>query len=143
MMVNGDTPIIGLTLRHDRLDNFWFTLLHELGHVFLHRDQGLRDGFFDEEGAPSVDKLEKEADSFAESAFITNEVWAKSFVRFTRDKNQVIEFAKNHGISSAVVAGRIRRERKDYTIFSELVGQGELRKMMSSAGYLENLDAEG
>ncbi len=143
MMVNGDTPIIGLTLRHDRLDNFWFTLLHELGHVFLHRDQGLREGFFDEEGAPSVDKLEKEADSFAESAFITNEVWAKSFVRFTRDKNQVIEFAKNRGISGAVVAGRIRRERKDYTIFSELVGQGELRKMMSSAGYLENLDAEG
>ena len=28
--------VIALTLRHDRLDNFWFTLLHELGHVVLH-----------------------------------------------------------------------------------------------------------
>ena len=27
-------PVIGLSLRHDRLDNFWFTLFHELGHVY-------------------------------------------------------------------------------------------------------------
>ena len=26
-------PIIGLTLRYDRVDSFWFTLLHELAHV--------------------------------------------------------------------------------------------------------------
>ncbi|MGJ5000102.1 helix-turn-helix domain-containing protein [Bradyrhizobium sp. HKCCYLRH2060] len=136
-MMSDDKPIIALTLRHDRFDNFWFTLLHELGHIFLHRNQGLKDGFFDEEGAPSADELEREADNFAESALIPTEVWAKSFVRFTRDKNQVLEFAKNHGISSAVVAGRLRRERKDYSLFSELVGQGQLLKMMSSAGFLE------
>lgn len=29
-------PIIGMTLRHDRLDNFWFTLLHELAHLWKH-----------------------------------------------------------------------------------------------------------
>ena len=29
-------PILALTLRYDRLDNFWFTLLHELGHIALH-----------------------------------------------------------------------------------------------------------
>ena len=27
------TPVIGLTLRYDRLDNFWFCLLHELAHI--------------------------------------------------------------------------------------------------------------
>ncbi len=35
LMPNG-TPVIGLTLRHDRVDNFWFTLLHELAHVARH-----------------------------------------------------------------------------------------------------------
>ena len=30
------TPVIGLTLRYDRLDNFRFCLLHELGHVAKH-----------------------------------------------------------------------------------------------------------
>jgi HTH-type transcriptional regulator/antitoxin HigA len=138
MLLDGKIPVIGLTLRHDRLDNFWFTLLHELGHIFLHRDHGLRDGFFDEEGAPALDDLETEADEFAESAFLPNEVWRKSFVRFTRDRNQVIQFAKAHGISSAVVAGRIRRERDDYTIFNDLMGSGSLKKLMSSAGYLED-----
>ena len=27
------TPIIGLTLRYDRLDNFWYTLIHEVAHI--------------------------------------------------------------------------------------------------------------
>lgn len=29
----GDQPIIGMTTRHDRIDNFWFVLRHELEHV--------------------------------------------------------------------------------------------------------------
>jgi HTH-type transcriptional regulator/antitoxin HigA len=29
-------PIIGLSLRYDRLDNFWFTLLHEVAHIWKH-----------------------------------------------------------------------------------------------------------
>ncbi|MDY0019773.1 MAG: ImmA/IrrE family metallo-endopeptidase, partial [Anaerolineae bacterium] len=40
-------PVIGLTLRYDRLDNFWFTLLHELAHVYLHLENGDR-VFFDD-----------------------------------------------------------------------------------------------
>ena len=31
-------PVIGLTLRYDRIDNFWFSLMHELAHVSLHLD---------------------------------------------------------------------------------------------------------
>src|SRR5215813_2296886 len=34
------TPVIGLTLRYDRLDNFWFCLLHELTHVARHLADG-------------------------------------------------------------------------------------------------------
>ncbi len=29
-------PVIVLSLRHDRVDNFWFTLFHELGHIVKH-----------------------------------------------------------------------------------------------------------
>ncbi len=35
-MLDGDRPIVALTLRHDRIDNFWFALLHEVAHVALH-----------------------------------------------------------------------------------------------------------
>ena len=27
------TPVVGLRLRYDRLDNFWFCLPHELTHI--------------------------------------------------------------------------------------------------------------
>jgi HTH-type transcriptional regulator/antitoxin HigA len=137
MLLDGEIPVIGLTLRHDRLDNFWFTLLHEVGHILCHRDRGLREGFFDEEGVTAHDEFEKEADSFAESALIPNEVWQRSFVRFTKTPTQVVQFAKERGIGSAIVAGRIRRERNDWTLFNDLIGRNSLRELMASAGYWE------
>lgn len=30
-----DAPVVGLSMRHDRVDNFWFVLRHELEHVRL------------------------------------------------------------------------------------------------------------
>ena len=36
MIGRAGAPVIGLTLRKDRLDNFWFTLLHELVHAWKH-----------------------------------------------------------------------------------------------------------
>lgn len=41
----GEVPVIGMTLLRDRLDNFWFTLLHEVAHVILHHRTGLTAGF--------------------------------------------------------------------------------------------------
>ena len=41
-------PVVGLTLRYDRLDNFWFCLLHELAHVGRHQDGGSRTVFVDD-----------------------------------------------------------------------------------------------
>lgn len=31
--LNDKSPVIGMSLRHDRIDNFWFVLRHELEHV--------------------------------------------------------------------------------------------------------------
>jgi len=31
--LNSSAPVIGLSMRHDRIDNFWFVLRHELEHV--------------------------------------------------------------------------------------------------------------
>lgn len=138
MLLDGRVPVIGMTLRHDRLDNFWFVLLHELAHVVCHRDKGLRDGFFDDEGAASTEAVEKEADAFAGSALIPDEVWNNSFVRFTRSRDQVIDFATRNRIGASVVAGRIRNERKEYSLFTDLVGQGTVRQLIASAGMMES-----
>lgn len=31
-------PVIALIMRHDKLDTFWFCLLHEFAHIALHLD---------------------------------------------------------------------------------------------------------
>ena len=47
ILVNKDNPIIGLTLRFDRLDNYWFTLMHEVAHIALHYNEDIS-LFYDE-----------------------------------------------------------------------------------------------
>jgi HTH-type transcriptional regulator/antitoxin HigA len=137
MLLDEKAPVIGLTLRFNRLDSFWFVLLHECAHILLHANRGLRDGFFDDEQAPARDAVEIEADEYARNALIPSELWTRSLIRFATSSEQVVQFAQNAKIGVAVVAGRIRRERNDYRLFPELVGQGEIKKLISAAGYWE------
>ena len=73
-------PVIGLTLRDDRIDNFWFTLLHELAHVGLHLDGGEHGTFIDDFALPSrpgdgYHDREAEADAWAQEALIPHAEW--------------------------------------------------------------------
>lgn len=133
MLLDNKYPVIGLTLRHDRQDNFWFVLLHELGHIFKHRNDGLEFGFFDDEAISDSDRREAEADEFAEKALISPEAWKSSFVRYANTDEEVISFAKKHRVAPAIVAGRLRKERNNFKVFSGLVGQGEVRKLFEAA----------
>ena len=74
LLPNTSIPVIGLTLRHDRLDNFWFVLFHELGHIFLHLDAE-RASIVDENVGLAADQIEIEADNFALNNLIPAEQW--------------------------------------------------------------------
>ena len=53
-----NTPVVGMTVRQDQIDNFWFVLRHELEHVLN------RDGLGDELDADKVDiDLEESRDN--------------------------------------------------------------------------------
>jgi HTH-type transcriptional regulator/antitoxin HigA len=122
-----DIAIIGLTLRHDRLDNFWYTILHELAHVILHYRTGLTSGFFDNVDDPLIDELEQEADEFASNLLIPEELWARSPARIAKSAEPIERFAEQLGIAPAIVFGRVRMERNDYTLFSDKIGRGQVR----------------
>ena len=130
MLISGDRPVIGLTLRHDRLDNFWFVLFHELGHIFLHLFDGLRYDFFDEEGSGTEDKVEIEADRFALNSLIPDELWDQCLSRFALSEEAVRMDAEMLNIDASIVAGRIRKERNNYTILSGLVGHQVVRRQL-------------
>ena len=125
-----DVPVIGLTLRHDRLDNFWFTLVHELAHVIMHYRTGLASGFFDNVENPSIDDMEREANTFASNLLIPDELWIRSPARIAKSPEAIEKLAKQLGISPAIIFGRIRMERNNYTIFSNKIGSGKVRKFL-------------
>jgi HTH-type transcriptional regulator/antitoxin HigA len=120
--------IVAMTLRHDRLDNFWFTLLHEIGHLKLHIRLGEYAAIFDDNDSPAADKVEQDADYFAQEALIPEANWNLAVSRFTRNEKSVLADAKRFEVAPAVIAGRIRRDANNYTLFRTLVGNGEVRR---------------
>ncbi|MBY3101227.1 ImmA/IrrE family metallo-endopeptidase [Rhizobium laguerreae] len=128
-------PVVALTLRFDRLDNFWFVLFHELGHVFLHLYNSLRFDFFDEEDGHQGDQYEEDADKFSLDQLIPQDVWRKCLSRFALTEEAVLIDAEKLGISASIIAGRIRKERNDFRLFTNLVGSGTVR--MQFEGLME------
>ena len=101
-------PVIGLTLRYDRIDNFWFSLMHELAHVGLHLDNGEDEPFIDDLSLNVTDPLEKEADRHARDALIPPEIWESNPVRERATVLAVYDLAQEVGVHPAVIAGRVR-----------------------------------
>ena len=126
------TPVIGLTLRYDRLDSFWFCLLHELAHVGRHMDVDGDTAFVDDltlrdvEGARE-DPTELQADEWAEDALIPRAIWETSAVRQEPSPMSVINLANALQIHPAIVAGRVRHEQRNYRLLSQFVGTGKVR----------------
>lgn len=127
MLLDSGNPVVALTLRHDRLDNFWFVLMHELGHVFLHLFDSLKMDFFDEEDDSEDDELEREADNFALDNLISSDGWNMCLSRFSMTEETVRMDAENLGVHPSIVAGRIRKEYNNYTILGDLLGAGSVR----------------
>ena len=127
-------PVIGMTLLRDSIDNFWFTLLHEVAHIILHYRTGLSAGFFDDTEATEVDELEDEANKFAANMLIPEEMWSRSPARISKTAGPIEYFAEQLGISPAIVFGRVRLERKNYSLFSDKIGRGKVRKQFLPLG---------
>ena len=131
-------PVVALTLRYDRLDNFWFCLLHELAHVGRHMDYDNPRAFLDDQSLrraqPSAeeDPREMEADEWAEEALIPGEAWGATSVRNHPTALNVMDLASEVGVHPAIVAGRVRFERHNYRLLSQFVGSGAVRRQFES-----------
>lgn len=125
-------PVIGLTLRHDRLDNFWFTLLHECAHISLHYDHLIESGavFVDDLEIRSDDRFEREADELAGASLIPSSILSQiPWDKFTT-LDDVIALSVRAQVHIAVAAGRWQRDHQNYKKFSRLIERGTLRKRL-------------
>ena len=102
MLDQDGTPIIGLTLRYDRIDYFWFTLMHELVHVQRHLGRQST-AFVDEDDLSHEDERELEANILAAEAFIPRQIWKSSEAYRTKRSEAVVKLANALMIHPAIV----------------------------------------
>lgn len=127
-----DGPVIALSLRYDRLDNFWFSLMHELAHLALHEGTELRTFYDDLDVVDGRDDEESAADGMASEALIPDDVWAESPVSQLRSAPAVRQLAQQLHVHPAVVAGRVRRSTNNYRILNQLVGHRDVRRLFET-----------
>ena len=131
MLNDGETPVIGLTLRMDRLDNFWFTLMHELAHVALHYDSHEIEFFYDELDTVKgmvIDDREKSADELAGEALVPSSKWEVSPARIIPSALAASSLANELGVHIAIVAGKMRYEGNKWTSLNKVVGNAKVRQ---------------
>ena len=134
MLLPDGSPVIGMTIRYDRLDNFWFVLLHELAHITLHLKSKKSDCYFDDLDS-SPDEIETDADNFSNETLLPEEIWETSLTRYTHNEESIIELATDLNISPAIIAGRIRKETNNYTIYNNLIGLNRARIQFSEINF--------
>jgi HTH-type transcriptional regulator/antitoxin HigA len=101
--------LIQQTVRHLSNDHFWFTFFHECAHLLLH---SRKDIFLDGNGISNSDpELEAEANDWAADFLVPADAMTRFITRFTYDPDQVIAFAKRHGVAPGIVVGQLQHRK--------------------------------
>lgn len=114
-------PCIVVTKRFDQIDSFAFSVMHELGHVSKHLNEGGND-FISATSYSKVSTEEREADAFARDALIPNGVWngaPKVKMNLNEIQREYTRFAKEIGCNKWIVLGRISHELSMYGFRSD------------------------
>jgi len=79
--VDRSNPVIIYTKRYDRVDNFWWTITHEIAHILLH---------FNDETNCFIDNLdEKSTDDL-------KEIEADKFTKAIFNEDKILQLSKNY-----------------------------------------------
>jgi HTH-type transcriptional regulator/antitoxin HigA len=122
-----NAPVISLTGRHDRLDNFWYVLFHELAHIKEHLFAEGNDAIFDDLDAESSGEIEQEADAIAMDALVQPDISAE--LARVKTSAKLKEIAEANNRHPAIYAGFLRHERKNYRIFNRLLGRNDVNSL--------------
>ena len=113
-------PIVALSLRYDRIDSFWFTLMHELAHVVAGHRGVYLDNFDERDG----NEKEAKADQIARDWLIETDAYerfvSQSGPYFSRTK--IVQFAHQQRRHPGIVLGRLQNDGR--------VGYNNLRGLL-------------
>lgn len=116
------SPVIGLSTRFDRIDNFWFVLRHECEHVLQGHGRNTCDPMIDADlkivadTVADVPEEERMANSAAAEFCISQEKMTSFILRknpFFYEKD-VLAFAKINGVHPGIPVGQIQHKMNRY-----------------------------
>ena len=115
--LDDSSPVIGMSTQHDRIDNFWFVLRHEIEHVL--NGHGMDDEMIDEnlDSVPaSVSEEERIANDAAANFCAPGEKldsWLNRKKPYYYEKD-VVSLARILERHPGIVIGQVRRRLKRY-----------------------------
>lgn len=124
LWLDPDSPVIAMTLRYDRMDNFWHVLRHEIEHVL--QGHGMESPHIDSERdsaqmfSEEVDAEEVIANSAA-SEFCAPQARISSFIARKAPifpERDFLGLAKILGVHPSIVAGQIRFRTGRFELFN-------------------------
>jgi len=122
-------PIVGLSLRYDRLDYFWFTLLHEAAHVIYHFDR-LESAIIDNFDEVPEEEFEQEANYYAREAIIPRAIWRSSDARRVGSEEDIMVLAHELKIHPSLVVGRLHYDSNNYAHHRNIVDEFSIRELL-------------
>ncbi|MBS1983191.1 MAG: HigA family addiction module antidote protein [Bdellovibrionales bacterium] len=138
LWLDDKSPVVGLSTRFDRIDNFWFVLRHELEHVAQHhgRETAILDTEMEKDRSGAMIADEERIADLAAAEFCVPQESLNSFIArkspFFAERD-ILGFAKTLGVHPGLVAGQLQRKTGRYDLFRDhlvkiraIVAQGSL-----------------
>jgi HTH-type transcriptional regulator/antitoxin HigA len=120
------SPVVGMTVRFDRIDNFWFVLRHEIEHVLrLHgRTEMMLDAELEGERAGTGDVVteeERQANQAAQDFCVPEKTMAAFIARKAPffSERDLVGFARVLKIHPGIVAGQLQQKTKRFDRFRD------------------------
>lgn len=122
-------PVIVYTARYKRIDNFWFTLAHEIAHVLNHlnrENQFIIDDFSSKER----DKIEDEANALAGEKLRHGEVYAylEPYLDYLTTA-KVEECAAAYDVHPAIIIGKLAHENNKFFRIQRIYNEDVLERI--------------
>jgi HTH-type transcriptional regulator/antitoxin HigA len=115
--IDEKSPVVGISTRYDRIDNFWFTLCHELAHI-RRGDSSVDERLVGEGAIPTEEKPESEQQADREAAdFLVSEKEMADFILRIRPlyyREKIVQFANRIHVHPGIIVGQLQR-RKELT----------------------------
>jgi HTH-type transcriptional regulator / antitoxin HigA len=122
--LDSDKPVIGMSLFHDRIDNFWFVLRHEIEHV-LQRDgqtkpiiDAVLEGDSASESNSALPPEERRANAAAAHFCVPKEQIDKFIARKSPffSERDTVAFARRNNIHPGIVVGQIQNRTQRWNL---------------------------